>query len=320
MKILITGALGHIGSRLIRELPRLLDDPAITMVDNFLTQRYGSLFDLPAGRYRFIEADVMTADLDTLVRGADAVVHLAGITDAASSFGRKDEVERINYDGTVRVAEACAAAGAALLFASTTSVYGTQAEVVDEDCPLEHLKPQSPYAESKLRAERMLEELGRTRKLRFVTCRFGTIFGTSPGMRFHTAVNRFVWQACFGQPLTVWRTALNQQRPYLDLGDCCRAIAFLLGREHFDGRVYNVLTANATVAEIVDAIRVRFPDLTVQLVDSPIMNQLSYTVQRLRFESLGFRFEGSLAAGIGATAALLGNARGRRDAGAAPDG
>ena len=108
----------------------------------------------------------------------------------------------------------------------------------------------------------------------------------------------------------MWKTALNQRRPYLDLGDCCRAIAFLLSNRRFDGRVYNVLTVNATVTEIIDAIRVRFPDLSVKLVDSPIMNQLSYTVQRQRFENLGFRFEGSLAAGIEATAALLGNARG----------
>ena len=70
-----------------------------------------------------------------------------------------------------------------------------------------------------------------------------------------------------------------------------------------------MLTVNATVAEIVDAIRMCFPDLSVKLVDSPIMNQLSYTVQRLRFENLGFRFEGSLAAGIDATAALLRSAR-----------
>jgi nucleoside-diphosphate-sugar epimerase len=252
----------------------------------------------------------MTADLAALVRRVDAVVHLAGITDAASSFGKQDEVERINHEGTRLVAEACAAAGASLLFASTTSVYGVQTEVVDEDCPTEHLKPQSPYAESKLRAERMLQELGRTRKLRFVICRFGTIFGTSPGMRFHTAVNKFVWQACFGQPLTVWSTALEQRRPYLDLGDCCRAIAFVLRHDHFDGRIYNVLTVNATVSEIVDAIRARFPDLSVKLVDSQIMNQLSYTVQRKRFEGLGFRFEGSLAAGIDATAALLKSASG----------
>ena len=220
MKIVVTGALGHIGSRLIRELPAMFPEAEMVMLDNLLTQRYCSLFNLPAsGQYRFLEDDVLTADLPSIFDGATAVVHLAAITDAANSFQIKEEVEQVNFNGTERVAQACRQVDCALVFPSTTSVYGSQAEEVDEDCPFSDLKPQSPYAEAKLKAERLLQNLGEEKDLKFVICRLGTIFGTSIGMRFHTAVNKFCWQAVMGQPLTVWKTALHQNRPYLDLGD-----------------------------------------------------------------------------------------------------
>ena len=48
MKLIVTGALGHIGSRIIRELPVLFPGVEIVMIDNMATQRYSSLFDLPA--------------------------------------------------------------------------------------------------------------------------------------------------------------------------------------------------------------------------------------------------------------------------------
>ena len=260
MDILITGALGHIGSRLIRELPILLPGSRLILLDNLSTQRYGSLFHLPeGGHYRFLEGDIMKEDLVGMFAGIDAVVHLAAITDAPASFENREKVEEVNYLGTERVARACADAGCAMVFLSTTSVYGTQSEVMDEDCRIEELKPQSPYAESKLNSERLLQEIGTTRGLRFASCRFGTIFGVSQGMRFHTAVNKFVWQACLGIPITVWRTAIDQKRPYLDLGDAVRALAFLLGGGIFPNDVYNVVTANASVGEIVRIIRLRIP-------------------------------------------------------------
>lgn len=304
-KLLITGALGHIGSRLIHSLrPGAFDD--VLLLDNLSTQRFSSLFDLPEGvPFRFVQEDVCTAPLERYCEGMDAVIHLAAITDAASSFGNETQVEAVNFAGTAKVAQACAATGSRLLFLSTTSVYGTQEDVVDESCPLEQLKPQSPYAESKLRAERHLQELGESAGLRFVTCRFGTIFGASIGMRFHTAVNKFCWQASLGLPLSVWRTALHQRRPYLDLGDAVRAMQFILARDLFDRRVYNVLTVNATVAEIVDAIRRHIPDLRVELVNSRIMNQLSYTVSCEKFRALGFEFRGNVAQGIEETLQLL---------------
>lgn len=305
MKLLITGALGHIGSRLIRCIPKGKYEE-ILLLDDLSTQRYPSLFNLPEGiPFRFLEADILKADLEAVVGGVEVVVHLAARTNAEASVDLAEEVERVNFEGTERLARACAEGGARLMFLSSTSVYGVQQEEVDEGCHIDQLKPQSPYAASKIRAELLLQRLGREAGLRFVTCRFGTIFGTSPGMRFHTAVNKFIWQACMGLPLTVWSSALDQRRPYLDLEDAVRAIDFIVERDLFTGDTYNVLTLNATVRQIVEAIAELVPDVRMTLVDSRIMNQLSYTVSSHKFRQEGFEFRGSLAHRIAESVALL---------------
>lgn len=309
MKIVVTGALGHIGSRLIRELPNLIAGAEVTMIDNMRTQRYASLFNLPAGGcYRFIEGDVTTMDLSAILSGTEFVVHLAALTDAAGSVGHADEVERVNFNATKCVAEACAQFGVPMVHLSSTSVYGSQSEMVDELCSAEDLKPQSPYAETKLREEKFIADMCLNHGLKAITFRFGTIFGTSPGMRFHTAVNKFCWQAVMGQPLTVWTTAYDQKRPYLDLSDAIRAIAFVIERNLFTGFIYNVVTANATVRQVVDAIRAHIPALEVRFVDNQIMNQLSYEVLNTRFTKEGFNVSGNLEKGIADSVHLLRNA------------
>jgi UDP-glucose 4-epimerase len=306
MKIVVTGALGHIGSALIRQLPLHFPNAEIVMLDNMMTQRYASLFDLPAlGRYQFVEADVRAADLRATLDGAHVVVHLAAITDAAGSFDRAAELEANNFDATAKVAAACRETGARLIHLSSTSVYGTQNAIVSEDCALDELKPQSPYAETKLKEEELVQSLVRSRGLRAIIFRFGTIFGASVGMRFHTAVNKFCWQAVMQQPLSIWRTAYEQKRPYLDLTDAIRAIAFVIRQDLFDGRVYNVLTVNATVRDIVECIREFVPHVQLSFVNSPIMNQLSYEVSCRRFLDRGFTFAGDMRRGIGETIGLL---------------
>lgn len=305
MKVVVTGALGHIGSQLIRMLPNYFVDCEIVMIDNLVTQRYSSLFKLPnSGRYRFIEGDVASMELESVFKGANAVVQLAAITDATSSFDRAEEVERINYTATEKVANACLKVGVPLIMASSTSVYGTQERQVDEDCSPAELKPQSPYAETKLKEEELV-----IRKhndgLKVIIFRFGTIVGVSPGMRFHTAVNKFCWQSVMGTPLTVWKTAYDQKRPYLNLNDCIRAIIFSIENELFDGRVYNVVTKNATVRDVVDVIRVSYPRLQLNFVEHRIMNQLSYEVLNTRISRAGFKVGGDFSECINDTIAML---------------
>jgi len=311
MKILVTGALGHIGSKLIHNI-KLDEYEEVRMVDNLSTKRYPSLFNLPKGvNFKFIEEDILDANLPDLTKDMDAVVHLAAITDAPSSFERRKEVEKVNYEGTKKVAEACLKTGASLFFPSTTSVYGSQSQIVDETCSIEDLKPQSPYAEYKLKSEAMLKEMGEKEGLRFVSCRFGTIFGISIGMRFHTAVNKFCWQAVMGQPLTIWKTAMDQKRPYLSVDDAVKAIKFIINKNMFDKELYNIVSSNNTVRDIVDYIREEISNIKVDLVESEIMNQLSYEVLSEKIDNVGFSSDSLINDGISQTINYLYNVNDR---------
>ena len=286
-RILITGSLGHIGSKLIHSLTGS-DYSQVTMIDNLSTQRFSD------------------ADLNKLFKDIDVVIHLAALTDAATSFEREDEVEAVNYQGTLKVISACEANKCKLLFPSTTSVYGSQKKEVDENCSKEDLLPQSPYAETKLMSEQKIIEAVINNRLKAVILRLGTIFGSSKGMRFHTAVNKFCWQATLGESLSVWSTALDQKRPYLGLNDAVNVIKFFIEKNIFNGEIFNVVTSNCTVKEVVSCIQKYIKEVKIDFVDTEIMNQLSYEVSSKKVESLGYKFSYDLEEGIKETIHLLG--------------
>ncbi len=290
-RILITGGLGHIGSELIRNLPKEFENSQFIVLDNFLTQRYCSLFELKRelNNINFCEFDVANKKLDNYKNKIDIIIHLAAITNAAESFSFKDELFYNNLKCTKEVIRFCKKYKKKLIFISSTSLYGSQNTIMYENIKYKYLKPQSPYAECKLKEEKLIKKNIKD-KNSYVILRFGTIYGKSPGMRFHTAVNKFCFQAAFNLPITVWETALNQRRPYLSIKDACNSISHVINLNLFTNDIYNVLTANMTVKEIINIIKKYRPTLKVDFVKNKIMNQLSYEVSNEKFKNTNFRF------------------------------
>ena len=99
--ILITGALGHIGSALIRSLPKYINCHKIILLDNLSTSRYPSLFNLPQDvNYVFRECDVRD-DLASLVNDSvDIVIHLAALTEPKLSHEKPDKFIQYNEKAT----------------------------------------------------------------------------------------------------------------------------------------------------------------------------------------------------------------------------
>lgn len=301
-RIVILGALGHIGSALIRSPQLIATGDELVLVDDLTTQRYPSLFDLPPqGRYRFVQGDAGALVGSLVDDDVRAVIQLAGASDPGAIAADRSLAHAGNLRITRMAVEACGAAGVPLFLPSTTSVYADSGGDLGEDAPTAGLHP---YTECKLAEEACVTEAF-GQGLRGTVARFGTIVGPSPGMRFHTAVNRFCWQAATGAPLTVWSSALHQQRPYLAVDDAVALIAQSVTRDAWLGTTVNAASFHATVADVLDAIARVTPLPTIDRVDSALMNELSFTVSTRRATDAGFAFTGTLDEGVARTLARL---------------
>ena len=211
-----------------------------------------------------------------------------------------------NFNATKNIVELCNKKSSKLIFASSTSVYGPQTNVVDENCKNSDLNPQSPYAHVKLKEEKYIKRYLRNN---YLILRLGTIYGTSPGIRFHTAVNKFCFQAALNQPITVWKTAFNQVRPYLGVDDFNRSIIHILRNDLVSDNIFNIVSYNLSVHDIINKIKIYKKKLKISFVSHEIMNQLSYNVLNTKFKNTKFNFKSDLEKQIKNTIELFDNAK-----------
>ena len=106
------------------------------------------------------------------------------------------------------------------------------------------------------------------------------------------------------KPLTVWDSALNSMRPYLGLNDCIRAFYFL-EKHGKPGELYNVVTRNYSMKNIIETIKQFVPNVQIQITKSPLLNQKPYEVGNEKIKKIGFEFKDTLSGGIRATLVLM---------------
>ena len=290
MKLLITGALGHIGSYVINDLLKLKKIKKIILLDNAHSDKFNVLFGLKNKKLKYLYGDLTDINFCKKIPKTNIVIHLASLTNAEKSFEIAKQFKKNNLACFKNVINYCKNNKAKLIHISSTSIYGPQKGLVDETQKM--IIPRSPYAEVKLTEEKILKK---NSKVKYITLRFGTISGFSEGMRFHTAVNKFCLNAVLGIKIPVWGKSTNLHRPYLSLKDASKTFKFIISKNFFPCDIYNILSENKTVAEILKIIKKNNFNPKIKFVKSRILNHDTYKISKFKIENKGLKIKSKIA-------------------------
>lgn len=280
-KVAVTGGAGYVGSALVPALARRGYE--VKVLDLFL---YGEhvLDGVPAAKVTLDLRD--EAGLLRELRGTDAVIHLACVSNDPSFELDPTLGKSINYDAFPGLLRASRAAGVRrFLYASSSSVYGVRPEPeVREDSPCE---PLTDYSKYKLLCEQLLREFEWDAD--WVVARPSTVCGYAPRMRFDLVVNILTAHALVRRAITVFGG--TQLRPNIHIEDMVDAYLALLEapREKIHRRTFNIGYDNFSVLELAEKVRACLGDPGITIATRPTDDLRSYHVNSDRIrEVLGF--------------------------------
>jgi UDP-glucose 4-epimerase len=245
MKVLVTGGSGFIGSHVVDRLVASGHEPRI--------------FDLVPSRYHATtEVEYLAGDLldqksvQAAIRGCDAVVHLAAVSDVNRVLADPALAEAVNAGGTRAVLEAARQEEVLrVVYASTVWVYGSSNGhgPLREDEPFS--LPGHLYTATKLAGEMYCSSFAELYGLETTIARFGIPYG--PRARPATVLAAFVAKALADEPITIAGDG-TQSRRFVYVEDLADGVVATLDPVA-SGRVYNLVGAeNTTVREIADTV------------------------------------------------------------------
>ena len=302
-KVLITGAGGYAGSLMTETF--LKDGFHVIALDRFY---FGDVLENLSSNpsLQIVRDDIRTFD-STLLKGVKYVIHLAAISNDPASEIDVKLTEAINHKAAVRTASLAKQAGVArFIFASSCSVYGASAGILNESSAV---APISSYAKTKIQAENEILSMA-SESFCPVSLRCATLYGVSKRrMRFDLLINIMTLHAWKNGKLFV--TGGGQQwRPLLHLEDMISGFTHVLSfpePQKLKGQVYNLGDSdqNFTVLQVANKLRNYFPGVSVDIVpDDPDPRNYHVSFDLIR-TNIGFKCNKNIDDGIREVRAAL---------------
>lgn len=258
MRILVTGGAGFIGSTLVYQLVILGGE--VLVVDDLSTGSFGNVDP----RASFRKLDITSPEFIEVARefNPDVIVHLAAQASVADSFKDPEKNQRINVEGTRNVVEAvkaCPACGR-LVFSSTAAVYGDP-----ENLPIsegDSKNPINPYGQSKLDAEKIIDDELRPLGIDFAILRFANVYGPRQGLLGEGGVISAFSQALALDKVPFIEGDGRQTRDFIYVSDIVFGLISVIGGDipfagdpatQKDPGRYNLSTGTSTSIEEVGA-------------------------------------------------------------------
>jgi nucleoside-diphosphate-sugar epimerase len=265
--VLLTGVAGFIGSYVAEKL--LAQGWKVRGVDA-LTDSYDPQTKVRNLRpfaahpsFSFVHDDLVTADLQPYLEGADTVVHLAAEAGVSRSWGTEFPayVHR-NVLATHRLLEAATQSGVPrFVYASSSSVYGPTSDPMHESS---RLAPLSPYGVSKLAGECLVGSYAFERGLSTVALRFFSVYG--PRQRPDMVLHRFI-EALLDDGEAVIYGETVQHRDFTYVGDVAEAVSLAATAPVVPGTVLNI--AHGKPVAVPDLLRMAEEEVGRPLSVSP---------------------------------------------------
>jgi UDP-glucose 4-epimerase len=261
-RVLVTGGAGFVGSNLVRAL--LEGGDRVRVLDNFSTGSRGNLADV-ADDVEVTEGELRSYErVHAATRGVELVFHQGALPSVPRSVQDPLTTSAVNVEGTLNVLLAARDEGIRrVVFASSSSVYGNSAALpqVETAAP----DPISPYAVSKLAAERYCVGFSRVYALETVALRYFNVFGPrqDPTSEYAAVVPRFITAIQQGEPITVYGDG-EQSRDFTYVENVVEANLLASEAPDANGAVINVATGTSTT---VDALAATIGELLERPVD-----------------------------------------------------
>lgn len=253
-KVLVTGAGGFIGSHLTEELVRQGQEIKAFVRYNSRDER-GLLEDLPKeiqSQIEIVPGDLKDPDgVKKAIKGCTKIFHLGALIAIPYSYVHPFDFVQTNVIGTAHLLNACLENNGVekIIHTSTSEVYGTAQYIpIDEKHPLQ---AQSPYAASKIAADKLVESYNLSFGLPIATIRPFNTFGPRQSLR--AIIPTIISQAIHGRKIRLGN--VEPRRDFLFVKDTVRGFIELAKCSKAVGKVVNIGTGrDISIKELVEKI------------------------------------------------------------------
>ena len=276
-KILITGAGGYVGAKLV---PALLEkNYSVTALDLFI---YGKEVLEEHSNLKVVVGDIRNTNiLNEVLPGHDAVIHLACISNDPSFELNPELGKSINLDAFAPMVQIAKKSKVQrFIYASSSSVYGLKAEKnVTEDVSLE---PLTDYSKFKVECEKILKPFN-SDDFTTVTIRPATVCGYSRRQRLDVVVNILTNLACNKREISIFGG--QQLRPNIHIDDMVRSYILMLEarKDDISGEVFNVGYDNLSIENIATKVK-NIVGEDVKLKTTPTDDNRSYHISSSKIQ------------------------------------